>query len=135
MAQSAQPKVELQLGRLQRPVEPFFDTSKGGVTFSGGEPTLYLTFLAEAAKALREKGVHVLLETCGQLHFETFIELVYPHVDLIYYDIKIMDSQMQKKYCGLPNEIILENFKKLYRKYLDWGRKNIAKNSVDPGNY
>lgn len=90
--------------------KPFFDTSKGGVTFSGGEPTLHMSFLAEAAKILKEKNIHVMLETCGQFHYETFIELVYPYLDLIYFDIKIMDSSMHKKYCGLPNDKIIENF-------------------------
>jgi len=101
--------------------KPFFDTSKGGVTFSGGEPTLNMAYLGEAAKALKEQGVHVLVETCGQFNYDSFIELVYPHVDLIYFDIKIMDSHGHKKYCGMPNKRILENFKKLHKRYLDGG--------------
>jgi len=39
---------------------------------------------------------------------------------LIYFDIKIMDSR-HKKHCGLPNETILENFKKLYARHLEGG--------------
>jgi len=134
-----------QVGRSMSPADimdqvlkdkPFFDTSGGGVTFSGGEPTLHMEFLAETAKALKEKGVHVLLETCGQFHYDTFLELVYPHVDLIYYDIKIMDSRVHQKYCGLPNETILENFRKLYRKYQAGGvavlpRTPLIPNTID----
>jgi len=106
---------------------------RGGVTFSGGEPTLNMEFLANAAQALREKGVHVLIETCGQFNYEKFNELVYPHVDLIYFDIKIMDSGNHKKYCGLPNNTILENFKKLYRKYLNGGVAVLPRTPLIPG--
>jgi pyruvate formate lyase activating enzyme len=112
--------------------KPFFDTSKGGVTFSGGEPTLNMEFLAKTAQTLKEKGVHVLIETCGQFNYEKFNELVYPHVDLIYFDIKIMDSYNHKKYCGLPNKTILENFKKLYRKYLDGGVEVLPRTPLIP---
>ncbi|MBI9089825.1 MAG: glycyl-radical enzyme activating protein [Desulfobacterium sp.] len=112
--------------------KPFFDTSKGGVTFSGGEPTLDMDFLGKTAKALKENGVHVLIETCGQFNYEKFNELVYPHVDLIYFDIKIMDSSHHKKYCGLPNKTILENFRTLYRRYLDGGTEVLPRTPLIP---
>ncbi len=112
--------------------KPFYDTSKGGVTFSGGEPTLNMGYLAETAMTLRKKGVHILIETCGQFNYEQFIERVYPHVDLIYFDIKIIDSDNHKKYCGLPNQTILENFKKLNRKYQEGGIEIIPRTPLIP---
>ncbi|MBU2514395.1 glycyl-radical enzyme activating protein [bacterium] len=112
--------------------KPFFDTSKGGVTFSGGEPTIKMEFLAEVVKAFKEKGVHVLIETCGQFNYERFNELIYPHVDLIYYDIKIMNGDDHKKYCGTSNETILENFKKLHRKFLDGGVEVLPRTPLIP---
>jgi pyruvate formate lyase activating enzyme len=112
--------------------KPFFDTSKGGVTFSGGEPTRHLSFLAKAATALKELGVHVLLETCGHFDYEIFNELVYPHVDLIYFDIKIMDSDDHKRYCGRPNETILENFRKLYGRYREGGVEILPRTPLIP---
>ena len=36
----------------------FIDQSKGGVTFSGGEPWLQFDFLLEALKACKENGYH-----------------------------------------------------------------------------
>lgn len=113
--------------------KPFYDTSNGGVTFSGGEPTLNMEYLAEAAKTLKEKGVHVLIETCGQFNYDQFMERVYPHVDLIYFDIKIIDSDNHKTYCGLPNKTILENFKKLHTKYLDGGIEILPRTPLIPG--
>ncbi len=112
--------------------KPFFDTSKGGVTFSGGEPTLHMEYLGHVAKALKEKGVHVLLETCGQFNYQAFMDLVYPHVDLIYFDIKIMDSNAHKKYCGIPNKTILENFKKLHENYLEGGVEVMPRTPLIP---
>ncbi len=47
--------------------KPFYDTSGGGVTFSGGEPTLFMPFLSSLASALQAAGVSTLLETCGHI--------------------------------------------------------------------
>lgn len=113
--------------------KPFFDSSKGGVTFSGGEPTLNIEFLSQSAKAFKEQGIHVLLETSGQFHYEKFIELVYPYVDLIYFDIKLMDKEQHKKYCGPSNVTILNNFKKLQKKYLAGGVKILPRTPLIPG--
>ncbi len=101
--------------------KPFFDTSGGGVTFSGGEPALFTDFLGRAAKAFKGNGVHVLVETCGLFDGRKFAESVYPHLDLIYFDIKLADSQTHKKYCGRSNDTILENFRTLYRRSLTGG--------------
>ena len=35
------------------------------------------------------------------------------HVDLVLYDIKQMDSERHKEYTGVPNELIIENLKKI----------------------
>jgi pyruvate formate lyase activating enzyme len=36
-----------------------------------------------------------------------------PFLDLIYYDLKLMDPHQHKKYTGQDNKIILENFSRL----------------------
>ncbi len=112
--------------------KPFFETSKGGVTFSGGEPTLHMEYLGRAVKAMKDNGVHVLIETCGQFNYNAFMDLVYPHVDLIYFDIKIMDSHAHKKYCGIPNKTIIDNFKKLYGHYRDGGVEVLPRTPLIP---
>ena len=93
------------------PDKPFFDTSGGGVTLSGGEPALYMDFTSGLLKSLKQNNIHTLLETCGYFDLNKFMETVYPHLDTIYFDIKIIDSTAHKKYCGLANEKILDNFK------------------------
>jgi pyruvate formate lyase activating enzyme len=48
-----------------RPEFSLFKTSGGGVTFTGGEPTLFPEFTARLAKLLNAEGIDVTLETCG----------------------------------------------------------------------
>lgn len=95
------------------PDKPFFDTSGGGVTLSGGEPTLFMDFTSQLLKLLKQNNIHALLETCGFFDLNRFMDMLYPYLDAIYFDIKIMDSADHKKYCGVRNEKILDNFKKL----------------------
>ncbi len=102
--------------------KPFFDTSGGGVTFSGGEPTLYMEFLSDLCKELTQNEVHILIETCGQFNLDQFDNLVYPHVDTIYFDIKLYDSENHKRFCGLPNQTIIDNFRTLHSRFLNGGK-------------
>lgn len=85
-----------------------FALSGGGVTFSGGEATAQGDFLVAAAKRLRERGVHVTLETCGHCEKALFGQIL-KAVDLVYYDLKCMDSDVHRKMTGVGNELILAN--------------------------
>ncbi|MGE5423672.1 MAG: radical SAM protein, partial [Ignavibacteriales bacterium] len=95
--------------------KPFFDVSGGGVTLSGGEPTMYMNYTSELMQKLKARGIHTLLETCGQFRFDNFERLVLPYIDMIYYDIKIMDPDLHRLYCGVGNELIQDNFLRLKR--------------------
>jgi len=88
----------------------FYETSKGGVTFSGGEPTLYIDYVGEVAKQLKKHGVHVAIETSGMFSLAEFKTKLLPYVDLILYDIKLLDPIKHKQYTGKSNEQILYNF-------------------------
>lgn len=94
--------------------KPFFDTSGGGVTLSGGEPTLNMDFTSELLKSLKQKNIHTLIETCGFFDLNRFMDTIYPYLDAIYYDIKIINSDDHKKFCGVRNEKILDNFRQIY---------------------
>jgi pyruvate formate lyase activating enzyme len=93
--------------------KPFFDTSGGGVTLSGGEPTLHMTFLSDLLRSLRSEGIHTLLETCGHFKFDKFRELALPHLDTIYFDVKLIDSKEHRRFCGADNGVILANLARL----------------------
>jgi len=93
--------------------KPFFDTSGGGVTLSGGEPTLFMGFVSQLLASLRANGIGTLIETCGQFDFDKFMDALYPNLDAVYYDIKLFDNDAHERYCGVSNARILENFTRL----------------------
>ncbi|TFG21512.1 MAG: glycyl-radical enzyme activating protein [Promethearchaeota archaeon] len=104
-----------ELYRIILKDKTFYDNSGGGVTFTGGEPTLHMNFLNQLLLKLKEVNIHICLETCGYYNREKFEELILPYVDLIYIDIKILDSETHRKYCNVPNELILRNFEALIK--------------------
>lgn len=113
--------------------KPFFDNSGGGVTLSGGEPTMHPEFLGGLLARLKENGVHTLLETCGLFKWDRFQELIYPHLDMIYMDVKIADPAKHAKYCGVENTLILENFQKLNELYVKGGVEVLPRTPLIPG--
>ena len=94
--------------------KPFYDISGGGVTFSGGEATLCTEWVGALAKRLRENGVRVLVETCGFFDYDRAEQFLLPYVSDIFCDIKIFDRELHRKYCGVYNDKILENFSRMY---------------------
>ena len=100
------------VARLMRD-EPFYRNSGGGVTFSGGEPTIHLEFVATVAEALQARGVHTLLQTCGLYPADRVEARLLPHLDQIYFDTKIADPERHRQYCGVDNRVILSNLARL----------------------
>lgn len=90
----------------------FYKDSDGGITFSGGEPFIFPEFLSKIIYELNKKKIHINIETCGQFDFNR-IESLLPNIDLIYFDIKHLDSTIHKEFTGVYNETILSNFEKL----------------------
>lgn len=93
----------------------FFDASGGGVTFSGGEPTLWMQYLGAALKALKSEAIHTAIQTCGMFDYDGFARNVLPFTDLIMFDIKFIAAAEHKRYTGQANSAILENFRRLTR--------------------
>lgn len=91
----------------------FFQNSGGGVTLSGGEPTIRMKFLHEFVKFLKEQEIHICVETCGYFNLAAFKELILPYIDLIYYDLKLFDAQEHNSFCGLNNKTIFKNLEEL----------------------
>ncbi len=90
----------------------FYDTSKGGVTFSGGECMLQTEFLCEILKLCKKNGIHTAVDTAGCVSWEHF-EKILPYTDLFLYDVKCLDDKKHKEFTGVSNKLILENLKKL----------------------
>ena len=90
----------------------FFDSSGGGVTFSGGEPLLQSAFLAEVMAILAARGVHIAVDTCGEVPWSAF-EAVLPYTDLFLFDVKHIDPEKHRAGTGAGNERILANLRRL----------------------
>ena len=93
--------------------KPFYDNSGGGVTISGGEPTMQAAFLFSLLESLKQQGIHTAIETCGFFKRDLIRELV-DLSDLFLFDIKHMNQQAHKKFTGVSNEEILSNFEKIH---------------------
>ncbi|MFA5786056.1 MAG: glycyl-radical enzyme activating protein [Actinomycetota bacterium] len=93
----------------------FFAGSHGGVTVSGGEPTMQPEFLLHLLRALRQDGIHTALDTCGHFPGRLLPQLL-ETVDLFLFDIKHADDQEHQRATGFGNRRILENFRDLLAK-------------------
>jgi pyruvate formate lyase activating enzyme len=95
--------------------KPFFSSTGGGVTLTGGEPTSQMSFAGRFLRALKEENIDTAIETCGFFNYEDFRKQVLPFVDLIYFDIKLISDTESRKYTGRSNRLIIENFSRLIR--------------------
>lgn len=88
----------------------FYDESQGGVTFSGGEPALQAEFVTQTAQHLKAEGVHLCLDTAGNIRRDKLLPLV-DTVDMVSYDFKAFDPEIHLACTGVDNRLILENAK------------------------
>jgi len=91
---------------------PFYETSGGGATLSGGEPLLQADFAAALLRQCKAEGIHTALDTCGHARWEAF-EKVLPATDLVLFDLKHTDTARHRELTGVPNDLILANLRKL----------------------
>ena len=84
----------------------------GGVTFSGGEVLMQADFVIAVRSLLPD--VHALIETSGYGDANTFARLI-DCMDMVIMDIKVVDSEVHKRYTGRDNAIILANLEHLKR--------------------
>lgn len=99
-----------QLVKIISKNKDVLNMNSGGITFSGGEPTLQSQFILECIDKLPD--VNVALQTCGYCSIETFKTLL-DKCDYFLFDLKIMNEDMHKKYCGVPNKLIITNYELL----------------------
>ena len=85
-----------------------FYNDGGGVTFTGGEPLMQEKFALSLAKALKEEGVGLCIETSGYVS-ETVLKDIAPYTDMFLFDIKETDEKNHIKYTGVGMERIHKN--------------------------
>lgn len=105
---------EMTVDEVVRELEKdtFFYVHGGGVTLSGGEVLMQWEFAVDVLSEMKESCIDTAIETTGFAPF-SHLQAVAEYCDRILFDIKHMDSQMHKKYTGVPNEEILNNLEKL----------------------
>ncbi len=96
--------VEKIVDEIKRCVPMFFDG--GGVTFTGGEPTLQFDALKTILLELKVLNVNTAVETNGS---HPKLGELFPLIDFLIMDCKHYDSHKHEKVTGLGNEVILKN--------------------------
>ncbi|MGA2975657.1 MAG: glycyl-radical enzyme activating protein [Spirochaetia bacterium] len=91
---------------------PFYESSGGGITLSGGEPMRQPDFSAAVLAACHKERMHTALDTSGYAPWEDY-ERVLPFVDLVLYDFKLADPEEHRRYTGVSNELIRENLARI----------------------
>lgn len=93
---------------------PYFNSSNGGVTVSGGEPLLQAKFITELFKELHKLNIHTALDTSGSLPITDEIKELLNHTDLVLLDIKHINDEKAKALTCVSNKNNLE-----FAKYLN----------------
>lgn len=109
--------------------EIFYKKSGGGVTFSGGEPLLYIEYIRDTLLCFNSIHIHTAIETCGIFDFNSLENNLLSKIDLFLFDIKTMDPALHKKWTGRTNYKIIENFKKL----VEAGKEILPRIPLIPG--
>lgn len=92
--------------------KPFYETSNGGMTLSGGEPMLQFEFTKELLRKGKEAGLHTAVETSTLTRWDN-ITAILDITDLFMVDIKHTDPAAHRDATGVNNDLIMENIGKL----------------------
>lgn len=122
---------EMKVTQIMQEIEKdtmFYDESKGGVTFSGGEPLMQPSFLLDLLRACKEIGIHTAVDTCGYADSDVLLKIS-KYVDLFLYDVKVIDDEKHIKFTGVSNKLVLDNLNRLSK----IGQKIIVRFALIPG--
>jgi len=92
--------------------QPFYDTSGGGMTLSGGEPLAQYAFSGALLSAAKTEGMHTAIETTAFAPWER-LAAWRPLLDLWLVDLKHTDDTRHRTLTGVPNTLILENIHRM----------------------
>ncbi|HHG3342607.1 TPA: glycyl-radical enzyme activating protein [Vibrio parahaemolyticus] len=92
--------------------KPFYDQSQGGVTFSGGEPLMQPSLVAELAERLHQNHVSTAVESCMHVPWKN-VEKVAPYIDCWLADLKHTDEEKFLRWAKGTLKRIKDNFRKL----------------------
>lgn len=91
----------------------FYLQSGGGVTLGGGEPCMHPGAARSLLKRCKSFGLHTAIESCGYYPWKN-LEALLPYLDLIFFDLKVMNEETHKAVTGVSHKLILENLKNIF---------------------
>lgn len=106
----------------------YYEKTGGGITLSGGEPFLQSEGLKTLAKAVKKDGLHLAVETTGNVP-DTDFQKGLPFIDLFLFDLKHWDSEILRKTTGGDLALILKNLKQAVKS----GSEVLGRIPVIPG--
>lgn len=83
-------------------------SENGGVTFSGGEPLLFIKELEPLLQELKLLHIHICVETALFVP-KAYLKLAMKYVDFFYIDMKILDKKTCLSVLGGSIEVYMEN--------------------------
>lgn len=110
----------------------FYRKGNGGVTLSGGEVLMHHEVAAETLRLCRKNYIHTCIETSAYGKWE-HLEEIAKYCNLIFVDLKHIDSKRHQELTGAPNELILDNIRKLSDMSVQKHIKLIIRRPVIPG--
>ncbi len=84
-----------------------FFGKKGGVTVSGGEPTLQAKALIPLFKRLKEENINICMDSNGSIFNNDVVDLL-RYVDLVLLDVKHFNSDWHRKITSHENDRTLK---------------------------
>ena len=105
----------LPLSRAVEEIQKYrhsLQTTKGGLTISGGEPLMQHQFVLRVFAAAKEMGVHTALDSNGHLG-DRLADSDLPSIDLVLLDLKAMTPELHKRLTGMDNQPVHEFAKRL----------------------
>lgn len=106
----------------------FYDSSSGGLTVSGGEPSYQAEFAIELLTLAKEKGISIATETCGTGSLDFYKKALALGTTFLF-DIKCLDPALHKNLTGADNTRIMANLRFL----MDSGADIIIRLPMIPG--
>ncbi len=90
-----------EIFRMVNDMKPYFGR-RGGVTFSGGEPTMQAKNLIPLIERFKSAGIHTCIDTNGSI-WNSDVERLFSLVDLVLLDVKQINPERHRALTSHPN--------------------------------